>query len=137
MAARKIVRVQQKWPNELFLMSGLKKKETQIKRCMVHIFEFYEETFPEDSLTTMQRQGTSDKSVASRNERHHTRENKKDRSEMTTPTDIETPAKKSIERRVPRILLSNGLTGEKTSNDSRPKKSVGNLLSGLYYAHVN
>lgn len=56
---------------------------------------------------------------------------------MTTPTDIETPAKQSIERRVPRILLSNGLTGEKTSNDSRPKKSVGNLLNGLYSRNVN
>ena len=27
-----------------------KKKMTQIKRCMTHIFEFYEETFPEHSL---------------------------------------------------------------------------------------
>lgn len=53
MAARKIVKVEQKWPNELFLMSTLKKKETQIKRCMVHIFEFYEETFPEDSLKVL------------------------------------------------------------------------------------
>jgi hypothetical protein len=47
MAARKMVKVQDKWPNELYLMSGLRKKSTQIKRCMMHIFEFYEETFPD------------------------------------------------------------------------------------------
>lgn len=50
MAARKMVRVKEKWPRELELMSGQRKKASQIKRCMMHIFEFYEETFPEHSL---------------------------------------------------------------------------------------
>jgi len=50
MAARKMVRVKDKWSNELFLMSGMRKKANQVKRCMMHIFEFYEETFPEHSL---------------------------------------------------------------------------------------
>jgi hypothetical protein len=34
-------------------MSGLRKKANQIKRCMNHIFEFYEETFPEHSLNQL------------------------------------------------------------------------------------
>jgi hypothetical protein len=50
MAARKMIRVKEKWNNELYLMSGSRKKASQVKRCMLHIFEFYEETFPEHSL---------------------------------------------------------------------------------------
>ena len=50
MAARKMIKVKDKWPHEMYLMTGFRKKATQIKRCMMHIFEFYEETFPEHSL---------------------------------------------------------------------------------------
>jgi len=31
-------------------MTGERKKASQVKRCMMHIFEFYEEAFPEHSL---------------------------------------------------------------------------------------
>lgn len=50
LAARKMVKVIDKFPNELMLIAGVNKKLSSIKRCMMHIFEFYEETFPENSL---------------------------------------------------------------------------------------
>jgi len=69
MAARKMVRTQDKWPEELVLMTGGRKTQKQVKRAMIHIFEFYEEAFPEHSLKN---QGisavNSEKSEAARKE---------------------------------------------------------------------
>ncbi len=53
MAARKMVKLLDKWPIELarMTMRGAKKqgKEySQIKRCMLHIFECYQEEFPSE-----------------------------------------------------------------------------------------
>lgn len=45
-----MIKIKDKWPNELINMTGGRKKANQIKRCMMHIFEFYEETFPDHSL---------------------------------------------------------------------------------------
>jgi Cyclin, C-terminal domain len=67
MAARKMMKLKEKWPNELYLMTGQRKKANQIKRCMNHIFEFYEETFPEQSIKAFDSLSTSagdDKSAA-------------------------------------------------------------------------
>jgi hypothetical protein len=50
LAARKMVKVLDKWPTELQMLTG--KKQSQVKRCMTHIFEFYEETFPQHTLAT-------------------------------------------------------------------------------------
>lgn len=49
MAARKMVKVLDKWPSELIIMTSKGKpgrEISQIKRCMLHIFEVYEEAFP-------------------------------------------------------------------------------------------
>lgn len=49
MAARKMVKVLDKWPQELILMTGFGKSNrelSQIKRCMLQIFEVYEIAFP-------------------------------------------------------------------------------------------
>lgn len=49
MAARKHVKVLEKWPEELILMTGYGKQNrelSQIKRCMLQIFEVYEVAFP-------------------------------------------------------------------------------------------
>jgi hypothetical protein len=59
MAARKMMKLKEKWPQELFLMTGQRKKANQIKRCMNHIFEFYEETFPEQSIKAFDSLSTS------------------------------------------------------------------------------
>lgn len=50
MAARKMVKVLDKWNRELTVMTGRgrsNKELSQIKRCMLHIFEVYEEAFPQ------------------------------------------------------------------------------------------
>ena len=44
-----MIRVKEKWNNELYNICG-KIPITKVKRCMAHIFEFYEETFPEHNL---------------------------------------------------------------------------------------
>jgi hypothetical protein len=59
MAARKMIKVKEKWPLDLYLMTGQRKKAQQIKRCMIHIFEFYEETFPEHSIKSLQGNSSS------------------------------------------------------------------------------
>lgn len=49
MAARKMVKVLEKWPQELITMTGFGKTNrelSQIKRCMLQIFEVYEVAFP-------------------------------------------------------------------------------------------
>ena len=49
MAARKMVKVLDKWPQELITLTGFGKSTrelSQIKRCMLQIFEVYEVTFP-------------------------------------------------------------------------------------------
>lgn len=51
MAARKMTKLKEKWPIELFYMTGMKKKSSQLKRCVTHIFEFYEEAFPEHMIS--------------------------------------------------------------------------------------
>jgi hypothetical protein len=50
MAARKMIRIKQKWTEELDIMAGGKLSAAKVKRCMHHIFEFYEETFPDHNL---------------------------------------------------------------------------------------
>jgi len=50
MAARKMIRIKQKWSSELQAMIEGRVKESKIKRCMAHIFEYYEETFPDHAL---------------------------------------------------------------------------------------
>ena len=59
---------------------------------------------------------------------------------MTTPTDVETPAKEMIAHKVQRGVLSNGgpVTGEKVvqPTEVQPKKVTINLVSGLYYSNV-
>lgn len=47
MASRKVVHLDEKWVTDLTIMSGMRKKESSVKRIMMHILEFYEETFPE------------------------------------------------------------------------------------------
>lgn len=49
MAARKMVKLLDKWPCELIKLTtkGSQNKElSQIKRCMLQIFECYEDNFP-------------------------------------------------------------------------------------------
>mgnify|MGYP006979485684 FL=1 len=54
---------------------------------------------------------------------------------MTTPTDVETPAKDIIEYK-PQIIGSSGtlnqITGEKIVQENRRKSAA--VVSGLYYA---
>ena len=57
MAARKMVKFLDKWPKELARMTqrGFKKQGKEhllIKRCMLHIFEAYEEEFPSNRKET-------------------------------------------------------------------------------------
>lgn len=97
MAARKMMKLKEKWPQELYFMTGQRKKASQIKRCMNHIFEFYEETFPEQSIKAFDSLSTSagdDKSAA----KQQTTQLVKpiEVTGLTTPTDIDTPAKEII-----------------------------------------
>lgn len=55
---------------------------------MMHIFELYEETFPEHAS----------KSLLSSQATYNTDMKENEQSEMTTPTDIETPAKDQNEK---------------------------------------
>jgi len=50
MAARKMIRIKEKWSMELEAMSAGLISLSRAKRCMHHIFEFYEETFPDHNL---------------------------------------------------------------------------------------
>lgn len=50
MAARKMIRIKNKWTPELEVMAGSKASAARVKRCMHHIFEFYEDTFPDHNL---------------------------------------------------------------------------------------
>ena len=43
MAARKICHLQELWPDELVAMSGNRLRQPQIKKCMRHVFSFYDE----------------------------------------------------------------------------------------------
>jgi hypothetical protein len=50
MAARKMIRIREKWNIELEAMTVGLVSVSRAKRCMHHIFEFYEETFPDHNL---------------------------------------------------------------------------------------
>ena len=48
-----MVKVLDKWNRELTVMTGRgrnAKEQSQIKRCMLHIFEVYEEAFPHQKV---------------------------------------------------------------------------------------
>jgi hypothetical protein len=50
MASRKMIRIKEKWCEELEVMTVGLISVSRAKRCMHHIFEFYEETFPDHNL---------------------------------------------------------------------------------------
>ena len=93
-AARKMVKVIDKFPKELMLMANANKKVSSIKRCMMHIFEFYEETFPENSLQTQDTFSNENSEKSERNQEFESSDKLIEKtSDLTTPTDVETPAK--------------------------------------------
>ena len=122
MAARKMMKLKEKWPQELYNMTGQRKKASQIKRCMNHIFEFYEETFPEQSIKAFDSLSTSagDDKSAGKSQGHQqplqqrVQSRPNDFIEITTPTDIETPAKEIIGNKPQNSSVTQQVTGEKT-----------------------
>ena len=121
---------------------------------MMHIFEFYEETFPEHSLNNqgLTSQSNSNSSELSNQERktndsrvgmgplQNLVNNYMIESEITTPTDVETPAKSAGMRQKKSqnsMKINEQITGEKLIADKcQIKKAAGSLVSGLYYQQV-
>ena len=111
-------------------MTGQRKKASQIKRCMNHIFEFYEETFPEQSIKAFDSLSTSagdDKSAAKSQTQQQQQQRgiqgrPNDLTEITTPTDIETPAKEIIGNKPQNSSVAQQVTGEKTFEPNFQKK---------------
>lgn len=117
MKARKMVKILDKWPVELQKLTQRgrpsSKELSQIKRCMLHISEVYDDNFPQPDqpnlitlITSQQRHSSVSSSDDNMNSLSPQRWFKDDvqaiidskvqkalASEMTTPTDVETPAK--------------------------------------------
>lgn len=92
MAARKMIRVKDKWPSSLDFICG-HPSITKIKRCMTHIFEFHEEAFPEHALQPSTDLASSHGSEVPDSTVVQKRIGASNKSEMTTPSDVETPDK--------------------------------------------
>jgi hypothetical protein len=52
MAARKVVKLKEKWPIDLERITT--KKKSQAKRCMLHVLEVYDETFGKKASSDQQ-----------------------------------------------------------------------------------
>jgi hypothetical protein len=91
MAARKMIRIKEKWNSELEAMTAGLISLSRAKRCMHHIFEFYEETFPDHNLkaTTDFSLKNSKASPTQQSSQPTSSQHQNRESEFTT--DIDTP----------------------------------------------
>lgn len=111
----------------------------------MHVFEFYEETFPDHSIRNQinKSQRSSEGATTVQKVKNQNKQGRGSlESEMTTPTDVETPDKdifgNNLKQKVEQ-KLSRNITIAENKKDISSKtlsEAAGSLLSGLYLNQV-